>query len=340
MIIGAGIVGTYLGSLMGDVKIFESSEKLREKSCSGLLSASGLKALKLPYEDTLVNEVKGARMTAGEHSLLIKKRTTQAYVLDRFKLQENTMQMALDNKCEIEWGKKWKGEKEGFIIGADGALSTVAATMSIKRDYIYTYQIRAKCKVEDEEIVYLHFSKEYAPGFFAWIIPEGNGICRIGMGMNKGNAKENFDTFVKKENIQFSGEKDVQGGIIPIYDGKRIIEGNKALIGDAAAQVKATTGGGIIFGCKAAHLLKDSIDKNNLNHYQNEFKRKYIKDLIVHKKIRRMMDRADNEAVMKKLLDNDIQGLIEKYGDMDHPRTLVRHVLMKPKLWGMARHFL
>ena len=72
MIVGAGIVGTYLGSLVGDARIFEAEGSPREKSCSGLLSASGLKALKLPYEDSIVNEVKGARITSGKEALTIK----------------------------------------------------------------------------------------------------------------------------------------------------------------------------------------------------------------------------------------------------------------------------
>ena len=340
MIVGAGIVGTYLGALMGDARIFESSPKLIEKPCSGLLSASGLNALRLPYKGSIVHEIKGAKISSGTHSLTVKKKTAQAYVLDRFGLQKDTLQMALDNNCSVEWERKWKGDKEGFVIGADGALSAVAAGMGIKRNYIYTYQIRADYKAEDDEIVYLYFSKEYAPGFFAWIIPEGERTARIGVGVNRGNAGDAFKSFVAREGIKIGAQHKVQAGIIPIYDGQRIVHGNKALIGDAAAQVKATTGGGIIFGCKAAHILKEAVDRNDLALYQSGFERKYGRDMRLHKKIRGMLDREDNDAIIRRLMDNGVPALIEKYGDMDHPMALAKHMMLRPGLWGMARHFL
>ena len=61
MIVGAGIVGSYLGALIGDCEIWDDKNEIKEKACSGLLSLSGLKETKLPYKECIVNEIKGLR---------------------------------------------------------------------------------------------------------------------------------------------------------------------------------------------------------------------------------------------------------------------------------------
>ena len=80
---------------------------------------------------------------------------------------------------------------------------------------------------------------------FEWVVPESENIVRLGLGA-KENTQELFYRFLKK----ITGKKETvcwESGIFPIYDPKKIIErDNVFLIGDAATQVKATTGGGII----------------------------------------------------------------------------------------------
>ncbi len=337
MIVGAGIVGTYLGAITGDMKIWESKRKLEEKACSGLLSVTGLKQLKLPYKEAIVNEVKGAEIYSENYSFTVKKRSTQAFVLDRYILQKQTLQMAEDNGCRILWNKKWDGEDDTYIIGADGALSKVAESMGIKRRYIFAYQIKAEYKT-DSELVKIFLSKRYAPGFFAWIIPEDEKTSRIGIGVKEGNLRNALFEFLSYKGIKIKHIKKEEAGLIPIYEDKKMVNDNKALIGDAAAQVKATTGGGIIFACKAAHILKDAINRNDLKYYETEFKSKYGRDLEMHLKIRKMLNRVDYDALLKKLIKNNVPEIIEKYGDMDHPRKLVKQILMKPALWPLIRY--
>ena len=86
---------------------------------------------------------------------------------------------------------------------------------------------------------------------------------------------------------------DYQAGLIPIYDKKSVINrGNVYLVGDAAGQVKATTGGGLVPGLKAAKILADCLI--NKKDYQKEIK-KLNKKLWLHLKLREILNKFSNK---------------------------------------------
>ena len=64
---------------------------------------------------------------------------------------------------------------------------------------------------------------------------------------------------------------------------------NVFLVGDAASQVKATTGGGIIQGLTAAKALADCITKNK--NYEKQCKKFLAKDLWLHSLMRKTMNK-------------------------------------------------
>ena len=53
MIVGAGVVGCYLGKILGDQEIWELREELWEKPCCGLVSKN-IKTLDIDLSESLV----------------------------------------------------------------------------------------------------------------------------------------------------------------------------------------------------------------------------------------------------------------------------------------------
>ena len=339
MIVGSGIVGCYLGRILGDQEIWERNNRLIEKPCSSLLSKTGLFSLGFEYEDCILNEIRGARFFSGKKEFSVEKKNTQAFVLDRLELQKELAKEAEDEGCRIRYNKAWKGEKDEFVIGADGAVSAVAKSMGVKRKYIHAYQIKAELKKSIEpDFVELYFG-DFAPGFFGWLIPFDERNVEIGLGVSRGNPKQNFDAFSKR--FQIKRIKAIQSALIPVFDPEqKTVYGNKALVGDSAGQVKATTGGGIIFGCKCAEILAEAIDKRDLAYYEKDWRTSYGRDLKMHLKLRRFLDKVNYDELFSKIVDNGVDELIEEYGDMDHPRGLVKQLLMKPGLWSYLPKFL
>ena len=339
MIIGAGIVGCYLGRILGKQEIWERNKAITEKPCSSLLSKTGLATLDIDYDDCVLNEVKGAEFFSDKHEFKIEKKTAQAFVLDRLKLQKELVKEAEDKGCRIKYGKTWSGQKDDFVIGADGALSAVAKSMGVRHRHILAYQVKAQLKKKiNPDFVQLYFG-DFAPGFFGWLIPFDEKNVEIGLGVSRGNPKQNFDSFSKR--FQIKRIKTIQSALIPVFDPEqKTVLGNKALVGDAAGQVKATTGGGIIFGCKCAEILAEAIEKENLDYYEKEWRKQYGRDLKMHLKLRRFLDKIDYNELFLKIDENRVDELIEEYGDMDHPRELVKRLLMKPRLWSYLPKFL
>ena len=126
----------------------------------------------------------------------------------------------------------------------------------------------------------------------------------------------------------------MQAGLIPIYNPKiKTQKDNVFLIGDAAAMVKATTGGGIIQGLIAAMALADSII--NKKDYHKEWKKSIGRDLLIHLKMRKMMDKFSMQDwnYLIKLFNKENTKKVLESNDRDFPsRFLVKLILTEPRL--------
>lgn len=111
------------------------------------------------------------------------------------------------------------------------------------------------------------------------------------------------------------------------------------LIGDAAAQVKPTSGGGLIIAfdaCKmASKYVVEAIEKGDadiLKGYEKEFLDRYQCEFNyqfkVHNTLNLLSD-DDLDYLFLKLKENDGENLISKYGDMDTQSRLVKEFIKR-----------
>ncbi len=224
-----------------------------------------------------------------------------------------------------------------FVIGADGPLSSVAKSFSFENKHKkYYHGVQAVIKGKfDKNSYHTYFGNEVCPDFFGWVVPESNTQARIGIASKK-NAKKYFDHFINNYCYSFELENKVekikfesfQSAIIPIYSPKQNYqEGNCYLIGDAAAQVKATTLGGIIPSFKAAHVLVDCINNSlNYNKKLSELKR----GLKVHLLARNIFDKItdkDLDKLFSFVKQEKVQKVLKKYS-RDNPVPLFTNLLL------------
>ena len=168
-------------------------------------------------------------------------------------------------------------------------------------------------------------------------MPESEDTARLGLGTKK-NAKDLFYSFLEKR----TGKKEIlcwESGIFPIYNPKKIIQkDNIYLIGDAATQVKATTGGGIIPSLKAATTLCDCIINNK--DYNKEFKKQSGKELLLHLKIRNILNKfadKDYDRLLDLMAQEKVKKILKKY-DRDTPIPLVMNLLLRePRFLSFAK---
>ena len=116
--------------------------------------------------------------------------------------------------------------------------------------------------------------------------------------------------------------------------GKRAI----LLAGDAAGQVKATTGGGIFFGASCGKIAgKYSSEPEK---YEQEWRRAYGLDLALHRKLRTALDFAGGAppvplvSAAKALFFQDLlseRGKMDRWGQMATPSTISAYLKLVAK---------
>ena len=289
-IVGAGPAGSYLAYLLAKqgkkVTILEEHDRIGSPvQCTGIVTHSIEKFFRLKNEviakklDKVVVVSKNNKITVNVDEIVMWRDKFDQFVADM--AQDAGAELLLSHKFIGLEGKntiiakdkksnKIKKIKTDAVVGADGPYSSVAKAAGIDSGSKNYIGMQAKVRLAmDTTSFETHFGSDF-PDFFGWCVPESDDTVRLGIGCFE-NAKEHFYRFLKSR----TGKKDVlcwESGLIPLYNPKKIIQkGNVYLIGDAASQVKATTGGGIIPSLKAAQTLCGCII--NSKDYNKEFRK-------------------------------------------------------------------
>lgn len=331
-------------------------------NCTGLISATGVEDLGIrkEVEEVIVNKVRGARIFSPNHEMVEVKRTeTVAHVVDRGEFDRVLARNAVEAGAQLRLNTrmidvrketvfvehKGRGEilKSKVVIGADGVNSKARSMMSISTtmdDFVHAYQVVAKGSFETE-YVQLFFGG-YAKGFFAWIVPENEEHARVGLASTSGNIRKDFNMFVKEKNLE--GEFcDMCSSLIPVGEPLRnIVKDNMLLVGDAAFQCKASTGGGIILGMTAGEIAGDAIHRHftynePLANYEKNCA-EINKELKLHWKVRQYMNSKSEEetdALFRAMNRAKAGEFLSEHGDMDRPSRFLGKVMARPSMWRL-----
>ena len=357
-IIGAGTAGLVAGRELASggigTTIYDQKEELGiPVRASGIISISGLKMSGIAYESAVTNTLRGARIHAGDRIMNIAAREPVAKVLDRKRLSDICEYEAEHAGTKIIKGRRITGQmidrlhKDSIIIGADGAVSNVATHfgMGPVERYVLTYKAEFNVDIEDPSSVDLFFDKRAFPGLFAWMCPNAKDLLEVGVGVNPGrvNSKKAIERFLAMDDVKemVGSAKMIDNGasMIPLRMRKRIVDPEKRvlLIGDAAGQVKCTTGGGIVYGSAAAIMasqaIRDSIlHGKSLGEYEKAFMRKYGSDLRLHGSINRFYSSLESRTIGRIISVMNFLGMdsfVSKYGDMDLPSLLIKRFFLR-----------
>jgi len=171
--------------------------------------------------------------------------------------------------------------------------------------------------------------------FFVWIIPEGDGIIRLGVIAE--NGRKELERVIEEEGIE--GEIiDRLFGIIPIGLCQSAYK-KVAVVGDAARQVKPLTGGGIYYGMKAAEILVECIREGALAEYDKRWKSKFGREIKFGLWARKVYERLNkDEHELKDIfsLFKENAEFIERAANFENHSLVFREVFKKPKIFVKA----
>jgi len=269
------------------------------------------------------------------------------------------------------------GAKEiraGVVIGADGVKSTVAqlAGLTVARSSLSCVQMEVDYETGEDTFAEIFVGKSIAPGFFAWTIPLGaENRARIGLCIDKRVSSHSNPLLFLKRNLaehpvivkKYKGTvfSRTAGRIpIPVNAGLRgqrhrtvkiDDETGILLVGDAAAQIKPITGGGVYYSMKCGKMAGAIAaqaclieDMKVLNNYERRWRNEIGKEIAFGLKIHRLrcvMSDKDVDTIIHMLSQSEILQRIKREGDMDYPSIVFSEFLTNPRLIKvMARNIL
>jgi geranylgeranyl reductase family protein len=317
IVIGAGVAGCYaagdLAKLGYSVAVLDKNHAAGSKrSCTGIISRECLDLLPAG-RDAIQFEARSAKVFAPSGKYIrIARDDTQAYVLDRPALDRTLAASAAGRGAnfifsalvtslrihddiaivDITRDAEKQSLKANVIILACGAGTSLTRQAGLGR--ISEFAQGAQCLVRTTglEEVEVHTGTDVAPGFFAWLVPSGRSQAKAGL-LSRENPAPLMAAFLsrfERSGRIKPGKHAVEFGIIPLKPLSRTYGERLLVAGDAAGQVKPTTGGGIYFGALCARLAANAVHKafssgdlsaKSLSKYQRDWHKLLKQELYI-----------------------------------------------------------
>ena len=296
--------------------------------CSGLFSKDGLERLKdfIDYKKLVINPIYGAMVNLAGVRLDIQRSPPVAFVCDRSELDATLAKNAENEGVNVEYDKKITGNfASNYIIGADGPFSSIARQLNFPKisKYAATLQADLSYACEDPHKVEVYLSNEKFPGFFAWVIPHSEEEAEFGVGVVLPHSvNKAWRALLKMKGVSYAGTP--KGAVIPIRARpKTAVTHGKyrvCLVGDAAGQTKATTGGGVIFGGQCGMLAGKYI--TDPWKYEFAWKLKHGAELSFHRWVQGYLEHqsdAQLRRIGQLLQQAGAEEYLSRHGHMDRP---------------------
>ena len=314
-IVGASAAGLYAGLLLArqrlNVRLFERAEQLDPARRTLIVTDRIHHLLGAASEKSVVNKIHRFELFTDGRAATIPLESPDL-VIERSSLIRALADDAQSQGAQIEFGRRFaslegkrggiemaftrigmqqKGEYErvlcSAVVGADGALSSVARAAGWPR-LTTVPLVQAIVKLPSGmplDSARVWFIPDDTP-YFYWLIPESKGRGALGLiGVDGRRTRRCLELFMEERHFKSVA---FQGARIPVYERwipmeRKMDVGHVYLVGDAAAQVKVTTLGGVVTGFRGALAVSESI----LNGGPSREMRTLRRELDLHRLIRR-----------------------------------------------------
>ena len=317
--------------------------------CGGLVSKNALKELGIePSQKTFDSEIECAKIFSPDgKEITINSEKQKIIVINRRELDKQAARQAKDNGAEISVKTSFQEKINNGVKTSNGDVECkffvdcrgVSRLANKDRDGILLtaqYEVYADWIKKGQVEVY--FDQEKYPEFFAWVIPSGEGVGKIGVSGKGINTSIRMDEFLKSKG-DFSTIRKIFAPIWIKGPIKNFVEKNTIIVGDAAGQAKPTTAGGIfscgMAGIMAGRAISEAIESGDsalLMNYEKQWKEKFGKEFDKQNLARKILARLDNGTVNKLFnsITPEIEDDISNKEDFDfHTSSILRLLGMK-----------
>ena len=315
------------------IVIEEDYEIGTPEHCGGLVSLSGLEELGvIPFRKTFDHMIESAKVSSPNgKSFTINSKKQKVVEISRRELDKQIAFQAQKNGAVIkvktsfqemtDTGIRTNEEKIDckIFVDARGVSSLIhkdrTGILSSAQYEIYADWIH-KGKVE------VIFDQEKYAGFFAWVIPSGEGKGKVGVAGKGIKVSETLDNILRDKG-EYSTIRKIFAPIWIKGPIKNFVEGKTVIIGDAAGQAKPTTAGGIFTsgmgGIYAGQAISEFLKTNNiedLKQYQKKWTERFGKEFEKQILARKLLERIDNNTI-NKLFESITPEIIKEISEKD-----------------------
>jgi len=320
--------------------------------CGGLVSKSALHDLGIePTQKTFDSMINSALIfSPNGKQFEIDSKKQEVVVVNRRELDKQVALQAQQSGAEIRVKTSFKEKtKRGVRTSIDEIgckilvdCRGVGALINNQRDGILLsaqYEVYADWITEGKVEVY--FDQIKYPGFFAWIIPSGKGVGKVGIAGREINVSKIMEQFLRNKG-KYSTVRKIFAPIWIKGPIKDFVSGDVVIAGDAAGQSKPTTAGGI-YSCAMGGLLAgnaitkylETNEHSQLQQYQKFWHDKFGKEFEKQRLARKILERVDNKTI-DMIFDTITPEIISEISNKDdfdfHATSIVKLLGMRKSL--------
>ncbi|MBR0472961.1 MAG: NAD(P)/FAD-dependent oxidoreductase [Methanosphaera sp.] len=365
IVVGAGPIGSTYAYKMAkkgyDVALFDMKNRIGQPlQCAGLVSTNICETKNLP-EEYIDNKIKGANLYSPDNTqITVEKDKTVAYVLDRVMYDKYLFERAIGEGVTPHLGERVidvdienttiKTQQQKYtsrlIAVSNGPTSQTSKKMNpnIKEEQFLGLQYTVKTEKQDTCYVNLSIKQALLPGFL-WEIPTSPYTKRVGL-FTDGSYNE-AEQLLKNKLKATDEIIEKHNGMIPRFNpNKKITQNNTILLGDAAGQVKPTTGGGLISGFNCAEIASKNTNKmleeeNNkyIENYEKEYHKRYNAEFKAQQNVQNIikeMTEDDFNYMFQQLKKHNVDQIISEHGDMDNQTPLLKELVKRGVIFKLV----
>ena len=333
IVIGAGPIGSHTAYLLAkqgfEVMICEKNSAVgNDVNCTGIISAECMKRFNLVSDviDKPVHTIKA--FAPSGNSVHYRSEKPFAYTVNRSSFDRELNSLAqhagvrtylnthvrevYSGKESFEISVKYSDGTEKLFRSKVGVIATGFELNTLNglqsRHVDFSYGIQTDVLMDNITDVEVYFGKHIAPGSFAWVVPTNGKSAKVGL-IVKNNPVEYLKRFLESRQIAnrlMSQDYKIKCSPLPMKRIQQSYGERLVIVGEAAGQVKTTTGGGIYFGllCSeiAVKIISDAFARNDFSkrmfrNYETEWRKAIDPELKAGKRLRNFFERLNDGQI-------------------------------------------
>ena len=365
IVVGGGPTGSYAAYKLAEkghrVVVLERKRRVGDAvCCTGIIGQECVDSFAIE-DKVILRQVNSARLfSPSGNQLNLRREKPQACILDRaafdismaaraqgagaeYVLNSPVKDIAIERdrvKVEVSCQGKGANFEARAVVIASGFGSGLCQRLGLGSFGDFTIGAQAEVKTAGLDEVEVYFG-DMAPGFFAWLVPTTPPMARVGLmsRKNPGLYLRKWLAHLAAQGKIASPEAELSYGGIPLKPLPRTCGERLLVVGDAAGQVKPTSGGGIYYGLLCADiaaetlhqaLADDDLSAKRLARYERAWRKKLGRELKIGYWARKLFERLSDrqiDRIFEIVKANGIDEALLKAEDLSfdwHSQTVLR----------------